>query len=204
VHWVFPASNGGRAITQYKVTATDLTNARRGGQTLVNSDGGDTEEFQAGLTARDRYTFTVTATNSVGTGPASAPSNVVAPAILGIGCGNVIGSTHGVVTLETCKSGGKLAGPGTLSGITFVGKRTGTISWTPGGHHYSTTIKVSTSMVPARQSCGGTHTWKAYDVKGTVSANTDPDLAVGYSVNGYLCINPAGAVKQSHYGSISF
>jgi len=39
-----------------------------------------------------------------------------------------------------------------------------------------------------------------YVVKGKVTANTDPDIAVGQSVYSVVCISSAGAVKQSHYG----
>lgn len=66
-----PASNGGVAITGYTVTASP------GGATAP----GTTSPVRfAGLTPGTSYTFTVTATNSVGTGAPSAASNAVTPA----------------------------------------------------------------------------------------------------------------------------
>ena len=71
-----PSSNGGFSITSYTATATDTTNPAHGGQT---ASGGSSPITVTGLTNGDTYTFTVTATNSQGTGPASAPSNAVTP-----------------------------------------------------------------------------------------------------------------------------
>ena len=71
-----PASNGGSPITGYTVTATDTTNHAHGGQTAT---GTGSPVAVTGLTNGDRYTFTVKATNAVGTGPASAPSKAVTP-----------------------------------------------------------------------------------------------------------------------------
>ena len=72
-----PPSNGGSAITSYTVTATDLTNSVNGGETASGSGSPTTV---TGLTNGDSYTFTVTATNTMGTGPASSASNAVTPA----------------------------------------------------------------------------------------------------------------------------
>jgi plastocyanin len=73
VSWSAPAFNGGSAITSYTVTSSP------GGQTAT-VDGSTLNATVTGLTNGTRYTFTVTATNVVGTGPASAPSNPVTPA----------------------------------------------------------------------------------------------------------------------------
>ena len=72
-----PASNGGSAITAYTVTALDSTDVYNGGQTATGTTSPLT---LTGLVNGDSYTFTVTATNAIGTGPASAPSAALVPA----------------------------------------------------------------------------------------------------------------------------
>ena len=74
VSFAEPADNGGSEITGYTVTATDVTNLIRGGQTAA---GSESPIVISGLTAGDSYTFSVTATNATGTGLASSPSNAV-------------------------------------------------------------------------------------------------------------------------------
>jgi hypothetical protein len=73
VSWTAPSSDGGTPITAYTVTASP------GGQTCSWSSG-PLSCTVTGLTNGTAYTFTVTATNDVGTGPASTPSSSVTPA----------------------------------------------------------------------------------------------------------------------------
>ena len=65
-----PASNGGAAISSYRVTASP------GGATATGSSSPITI---SGLSNGTAYTFTVAATNSAGTGAASSSSNSVMP-----------------------------------------------------------------------------------------------------------------------------
>ncbi|MBI3043630.1 MAG: fibronectin type III domain-containing protein, partial [Betaproteobacteria bacterium] len=65
-----PADDGGSPITLYTVTSNP------GG---LQSTGTTSPITVTGLANGTSYTFTVTATNAVGTGPASAPSNSVTP-----------------------------------------------------------------------------------------------------------------------------
>ncbi|MEI8126454.1 MAG: fibronectin type III domain-containing protein [Actinomycetota bacterium] len=78
VTWQLPISNGGSSITSFTVTAVDVTNALNGGQTCTDSSGSLSCRVE-GLTDGDSYTFSVTATNSVGTGDVSRTSNTVSP-----------------------------------------------------------------------------------------------------------------------------
>jgi hypothetical protein len=71
VSWLAPATSGGSPITSYTVTSSP------GGFTCTTAA---LTCVVTGLTNGTSYTFTVTATNTVGTGPASAPSAPVTPA----------------------------------------------------------------------------------------------------------------------------
>ncbi|MFV7760344.1 fibronectin type III domain-containing protein [Shewanella algae] len=65
-----PASNGGAAISSYTVTSTP------GG---ITASGAGSPLTVSGLSNGTDYSFTVSASNTAGTGPASSPSNTVTP-----------------------------------------------------------------------------------------------------------------------------
>ena len=69
VSWVDPASDGGSSISSYTVTAADSTTPTNGGQTCAATEATATSCAVTDLTNGDSYTFTVTATNGIGTGP---------------------------------------------------------------------------------------------------------------------------------------
>lgn len=73
VSWAASSDDGGSAITSYVVTATP------GGQTATAGSAA-TSATVSGLSNGTSYTFTVKATNAIGSSPASAASNVVTPA----------------------------------------------------------------------------------------------------------------------------
>ena len=76
VTFTAPAHDGGANVTSYTATATDITDPAVKDQTAT---GPGSPLTVTGLTNGDKYTFTVTATNTIGTGPASAASNPVTP-----------------------------------------------------------------------------------------------------------------------------
>lgn len=129
-----PASDGGAPITSYTVTAADSTNPANGGQTATGTTSPITV---SGLTNGDSYTFTVTATNSVGSGGVSAPTNAVTPtaplaigttslpaATLGSPYSNAVTATGGSLPYRFSLSSGSL--PLGLSLNTTTGTITGT------------------------------------------------------------------------------
>ena len=70
VSFAAPASDGGSPITSYTVTSTPGSLAASGPSSPITVTG---------LTNGTAYTFTVHATNAIGSGPESAPSNSVTP-----------------------------------------------------------------------------------------------------------------------------
>jgi Domain of unknown function (DUF4082)/Concanavalin A-like lectin/glucanases superfamily/Fibronectin type III domain/Bacterial Ig domain/Viral BACON domain len=76
LRWTSP-SDGGRTITRY--TITPYLNGVAQPTTAVNGSPAPTTGVVTGLTNGSSYTFTVSATNSVGTGPDSIPSGAVTP-----------------------------------------------------------------------------------------------------------------------------
>lgn len=82
VSFTAPASNGGSVITSYTATSSP------GGITGTLSQSGSGTITVSGLTGNTSYTFTVTATNAIGTSAASAASNSIttseaAPTVIG-------------------------------------------------------------------------------------------------------------------------
>jgi len=75
VTWTAPQSDGDSAITGYTVTPYIGSAA----QTAVQVGASTTSKTITGLTTGTDYTFKVTATNAVGTGPASTASSAVTP-----------------------------------------------------------------------------------------------------------------------------
>jgi len=71
VSFTAPAITGGSAITSYTVTCV---------QNGFTASGSASPLTVTGLTNGTSYTFTVTATNAIGTGPAGGPSSAVVPA----------------------------------------------------------------------------------------------------------------------------
>jgi hypothetical protein len=72
VTWTAPTFNGGSAVTGYTVTSNP-------GGVTASAGASATSVIVTGLTNYVQYTFTVTATNAIGTGPPSAATTGVTP-----------------------------------------------------------------------------------------------------------------------------
>ena len=134
VAFAAPASNGGSAITSYKVTSSP------GGFTAT---GTSSPIEVTGLTNGTPYTFTVTATNAAGTGAASTASSSAtpattpgAPAIGSVTSGNGQASVaftppasnggSAITSYTVTSSPGGLSATGTSAPITVTGLTNGT------------------------------------------------------------------------------
>jgi len=106
VTFTAPVNNGGSTILSYTATSSP------GGITGTVTQAGSGTITVAGLTIGTSYTFTVTATNSIGTSSPSAasnsitaydsPSNTVAPVISGTATvGQILSTTNGTWTGTT-------------------------------------------------------------------------------------------------------
>jgi len=134
VTFTAPGSNGGASITSYTVTSSPGSFTGTGGTSPISVTG---------LTNGTAYTFTVTATNSIGTGSASGASNSVtpytvpgAPTIGTATAGNASasvtftapGSNGGsaITSYTVTSSPGSFTGTGSTSPISVTGLSNGT------------------------------------------------------------------------------
>jgi cellulose 1,4-beta-cellobiosidase len=168
VTWVAPASNGGSAITSYRVTALP------GGNTCVSG----TLSCTVNLTNGTAYTFTVTATNAIGTGPASAASASVTPR-------TVPGAPTGVTaTAGNASAAVVWVAPANNGGSTITGY---TVTASPGGKTCTWTTGALTCTVSGLTN-GTAYT---FTVKATNAAGTGAASAASASVTP----TAAGAVQ---------
>lgn len=114
VAWSAPSDNGGLPLTGYQVTANDVTNSARGGQT--SSSTGTSATF-TGLTAGDSYTFTVTAQSLLGTGLSATSASVTVPV--------VVGSTQSTATTTTPQTTTPTTRFGPTSGVQIIASLAG-------------------------------------------------------------------------------
>jgi hypothetical protein len=123
VSFTAPASDGNAVITGYTVTASP------GGAT---ASGLSTTLTVGGLTNGQDYSFTVTATNSEGPSPASAPSNIVTPK----GPQTITFANPNVQVYGTAPDLGVLGGGATSTSglpVTFTSNTTNTCTISPTG-----------------------------------------------------------------------
>ena len=112
VIWSSPGSDGGSAITGYTITSEP--------DGITASVGpGETQAIVPGLTNGVSYTFTVFATNGIGDGPESAPSNAVVPRTVP-GAPTAVNATAGNASATISWTAPASNGGASISGYTVV------------------------------------------------------------------------------------
>jgi hypothetical protein len=153
VVWKAPTKNGGTPITGYSVTASP------GGGTATTT--GATTAIVTGLTNGTSYKFTVTATNAIGTSPASPASNAVIPRAAPSAPTGVVatpGGAKAIVSWTAADNGG--------SRITRY-----TVTASPGGRTATTTGATTATVTGLTSNTSYTFTVTATNVAGTSPAS---------------------------------
>jgi hypothetical protein len=125
VTWTAPSSNGGTTITGYTVTASP-------GDRTATVAGSLRTATVTGLTNGTAYTFTVRATNSVGSSAASSPSTGITP-VGAPGAPTAVSATAGNATATVTWTTPTSTGGSAITGYTVTaspGGRTATVAGT--------------------------------------------------------------------------
>lgn len=149
VPFTAPASDGGATITTYTATSSP------GGITGTLSQAGSGTVTVGGLTGGTSYTFTVTATNAIGTGPASAASNSVTAAVVGQQAYTTPGSYSWVVPTGVTKVSVVAIGAGAPKGSNGYAGAGGGLAY---GNNISVTPGETITVVVASGTYSGSYT----------------------------------------------
>ncbi len=160
VTWTAPADDGGSPITGFTVTSTP-------GSITTAVGGATTSATLAGLTNGTSYTFTVAATNAVGTGPASLSSNAVTP----------VARTNQAITFAAMPNRTMLQSPVTASATATSGLAVSFTTTTPAVCTSSGTNGQTITLVGA-----GTCTVRA-DQAGNAAYNPAPSASRSFTVS---------------------
>ena len=168
VPFTAPSSDGGSPITSYTATSSP------GDITATVNQAGSGDITVTGLTNDTSYTFTVTATNAIGTSAASAASNSVIPAVQQVGgfygggvvfyifvdgeTGYVAGETHGLIAAVADQSSG--------------------IQWYNGSY-------VTTGATATAVGTGSANTDAIIAAQGATTTSYAAGLAKAYAAGGY-------------------
>jgi hypothetical protein len=208
VSFTAPASNGGSPITSYTATSSP------GGITGTLSQAGSGTITVSGLTNGTAYTFTVTATNAVGTGSASSASNSATPYTIPgaptIGTATVASATSATVTFTAPGSNGgsaitsytAVSSPGNITGtLSQAGSGTITVSGLTTGTSYTFTVYATNAAG------NGSSSGSSNSITPNLSAPTTVELfmigAGGYGGGAIPGGGGGGAGGQITTGSVS-
>ncbi|MBF0459632.1 MAG: fibronectin type III domain-containing protein [Nitrospirae bacterium] len=141
-----PSSNGGSSITKYTVTSSPDN---------VTATGTASPITVTGLKNGTAYTFTVKATNAIGTGAASAPSNSITPGTVP-GAPTGVTATAGNAQATVSFTAPSSNGGSSITGYTVISSRDNltasgtaspiTISGLTNGTSYTFTVKATNSI----------------------------------------------------------
>jgi hypothetical protein len=174
VSWTVP---GGAAVASYSITPYIGTSAQ--GPTVVSGSPPATSVTVPGLINGTTYTFKVTASNSFGSGPASAPSNAVTPVGPPAAPTNVVATAHAssaAVSWTAPPNGGSALTSYTVTPfIGTVAQAATTVTGSP----------PATSVTVSGLNAGSTYTFK---VSATNAVGTGPQSAASNAVTPCLVL----------------